>query len=420
VYLKIQFAVIATLILLVAGFNYIVDPYRVYSPDMSYGFNNNKTKANSKERVIKPYRVSHLKPDTVILGMSSAGLGYDEKHTYFSDKSVYNFSMNGASMYMIYRAFQHAMYESDLENVLLDLNILAFNEGDINVARNDVSPINTSFERLISVKDDGSRNWSTIFTPIAQIPLFLLSPQAIEDSLSTLDRQSSSVGWHLTSRGGWRVLAPQADKSQGERFREIAASSISRWFKNDSSTQVFSIYREDGSVSRSFKYYEQLLEDAYRSDIKVTLVLSPVHMYIYEALNFLEFEKMFTEWKRALVLINEKVAKENGKEPFPLWDFAHYSDITTERVPPREENKTHMRWYYDPVHFTRITGDHVLDQVYLGSDGIGVMLSLDNIDAVLDMQEQKKRQYREENPDEIEKLKALFEKAARAEGVDGK
>jgi hypothetical protein len=419
VYLKIQFVVIASLMLLLAGFNYVVDPYGVYSPDMSYGFNSKKTKTNSKERIIKPYRVSDLNPDTVILGMSSAGLGYDENHSYFSDKSVYNFSLAGASMYMIYRAFQHAMFESDLQNVLLDLNILAFNEGDINVVRNDDSLLNTSFERLISVNEDGSRNWRAIFTQITQIPQFLLSPQVTEDSLSTLNQQSSAVGWHLTSRGGWSVLAPLAEKSQGERFREIAASSINRWFKSNSSTQGFSIYREDGSVSRSFKYYERLLEDAYRKNIEVTLVLSPSHMYLYEAMDFLHFERMFTEWKRELVVVNEKVAKEYGKVPFPVWDFAYFSQITTEMVPPKEDNKIRMRWYYDPVHFTRTTGDHILDQVYLGSDGTGVMLTLDNVNAMLDMQQQKKRQFHHENPELKKRLQALFKRAATTESVDG-
>lgn len=418
-YLKIQFAVIFTLMLGVAGFNYILDPYGVYSPDRTYSFNRIKPKIFLKERIIKPYRVSDLKPDTVILGMSAAGQGYVESHPYFSDKSVYNFGIAGASMYMMYRAFQHTMFESDLQNVFLDLSILAFDEGDINVVRNDASLANISFESLISVNEDGSRNWRAVFREITQIPQFLLSTQAIRDSRSTLNRQSSAAGVYLTSRGSWSELPPIAEVNQGEKFREIAASSINRWFKNSSSTEVISIYREDGSLSRAFEYYERLLEDAYRKNIEVNLVLSPTHIYFIEAMDFLQIGGMFTEWKRELVKINERVAKEYGKTPFPVWDFAYFSEITTERVPPKEDNTMRMKWYSDPVHFTKTTGDHVLDQVYLGSDGTGVMLTSDNIDAVLDMQKQKKRQFHHENPDQSKKLKALFERAAMTESIDG-
>lgn len=413
-YLRIQFTVISLLLLCVAGFNFIVDPYGVYLPDSSFDFSKKKVGFYRKEHFIKPYRVSDMKPDTVILGMSTAGLGYDESHPYFSDKSVYNFSMAGASMYMVYRAFQHSMIESSLQNVLLDLSVLSFNEYSANVVRNDKDSISETFESLIAMNEDGSRKWLAMFRQVTQIPQFLLSHQVIGDSRLTLKRQSSAAGWYLNRSGGWRGAALLPEESQGKRFMQIEKHLMKDFFENQSSAHSFSIYREDGSLSRSFDYYERLLDDAYRNNIQVTLVISPNHAYFYEAMDYKGIGEMLTDWKRNVVLINEKVAGRHGKTPFPVWDFAYYSAINTEPVPAEENSTARMTWFNDPIHFLRVTGDHMLDQIFLGIDGSGVKLTANTLDAVMEMQQQKKQQFQRENPEEIKRLNAMFKRVSKA------
>lgn len=411
VYLRIQFAVIAALFLALASFNYIVDPYGIYAPQSSYNFSKNKTEFFLKEPIIKPYRVSDVKPDTVILGISQAGLGYDESHPYFSNKSTYNFSMAGVSMYMIYRAFQHAMIESELKSVLLDLNMVAFNEYHTFAIRNDDNPVAAIFEGLIAANDDGSKNWLSTLGKITHIPLFLLSSQVTGDSLSTLKKQGAYDDWNLNSHGGWRGATLAPGQSQGKRFLQIESYLFKGFFKDTSSSHQFSIYREDGSASRAFDYYERLLDDAYRNGIEVTLVFSPSHVYFYEALDYLGFGEMFLDWKRKVVMINEKVAGRYGKTPFRIWDFAYYSELTTEPVPAKEDNTARMKWHFDPLHFTRAAGDQLLDQVYLGSAGPGIMLTADNLDAVLAMEQRQKQQFHGENAGLIKRLKAMFKRS---------
>ncbi len=161
-------------------------------------------------------------------------------------------------------------------------------------------------------------------------------------------------------------------------------------------------------MSRAFDYYERLLDDAYRNNIQVTLVLSPSHMYFYEALDYLGLGGMFIDWKRNLVMINEKIASRHGKTPFPVWDFAYYSELTTEPVPASEDNITRMKCHNDPMHFTRAAGDLVLDQIYLGSDGTGMSTTASNLDDKLATQQQKKHQFHRENAESKRQLKAMF------------
>jgi hypothetical protein len=410
VYLRIQFAIIFVLLLGLAGFNYVVDPYGIYSPEKLYSFNKNKTEFFMKEAAIKPYRVSDVKPDTLILGLSGAGLGYDESHAHFSDKNIYNFSMAGASMYMVYRAFQHALVETQLDSVLLDLSIISFNEYHALAARDDSDPNDAVFEGLIAAKEDGSYKWIAFFRKLSNIPLFLLSSQVTQDSLATLKRQSADNSWNLNSRGGWRGSTLPLGQSQGKRFLKVQQLLFNGFFNDPSTSHPFSIYREDGSLSRSFDYYERFLEDAYSNNIQVTLVFSPSHSYFYEALEYLGLDDMFTDWKRTLVLINEKVASRYGKSPYPIWDFAYYSELTTEPVPARKNNTARMKWHFDPLHIKRAAGNLVLDQVYLGGEGTGIALNTDNVDSVLEMQQQKKQLFHQEHAELIKQLKAMFKR----------
>jgi hypothetical protein len=414
VYLQIQFAVIALLLLGLASFNFAVDPYGIYSPEKSYTFNEHKTEFFLKEPFIKPYRVSDMQLDTVILGMSQVGLGYDENHPYFAKKSVYNFSMAGASMYMVYRAFQHASIESELQSVFLDLNMLNFNEYDPFVVRNDNSVVSKTFEGLLAVKEDGSRNWMAPFRQLTHIPLFLLSQQAVKDSLATIKMQEAlHEGWYLNSKGGWRGSTLAPEQSQGKRFLNIAKYLVNGYLRGPAVTHQFSIYKEDGSLSRAFEYYERLLDEAYRNNVNVTLVLSPNHIYFYEALDSLGLETMFLDWKRKMVLTNAEVASRYGRTPFPVWDFAHYSALTTETVPAKGDKARRMKWFYDPLHFTRVAGDLVLDQVYLDREGSGVAVTAENLDGVLEMQRQNKQEFQRENVELIVRLKAMYSEFAK-------
>jgi hypothetical protein len=411
-YLRAQVLLLAILLAILAGFNYVVDPYGVYSPDHSYQFNHNKTEFFMKEPVIKPYRVSDMRPDTVILGASRAGFGYDENHAYFDDKKVYNFSMAGASMYMIYRAFQHTLHESELKHVALDLSMTAFDEHHALVVRDKKNAGIDVFEELITVREDGSKNWLSIFRKLAQIPRFLLSYQATKDSIKTLQHQGSHQGWHLNNKGGWRGSTLPPGTSQGKRFVTILHLLTNGYFSHPSSSQSFSIYRENGELSRSFGYFENLLDDAYKNDIDMTLIFSPSHVFFYEAVDYHELGKMYVEWKRQIILINTNIAAQYRKEAFPVWDFAYYSWLNAEMVPEKSNQTARMRWHYDPLHFNRAAGNHVLDQVYLNKEGTGVLLSASNLDAEMSIQAQKKKDYREENKAVIENVKDIMSRAA--------
>jgi len=412
VYLTLKIAVTATLLAAVIAFNFLVDPYGIYLPDHSFEFSRNKTEFFMKEPIIKPFRVSDLAPDTVILGASSAGLGYDEDHAAFAGQSVYNFSMAGSSMYMIYRSFQHALAQGNLRRVVLDLSLVSFNEYHNHVTYS----AGNVFDKLLSVRPDGERNWFAPLQHVALVPQFLMSWRpAIHDSIATLRKQGPYDGWRLDSRGGWRGATLGPSQSQGQRFMVVERHALGGYFKDNSPQRRFSIYSDSGAPSRAFGYFERLIGEAMDHDLDVVLVLSPSHVYFYEALQYQGLMPQFSAWKRQLVEINERMASERGRPPYPLWDFARISPLTTEPVPSVADKATRMRWYYDPMHFTRATGDEILDQVYLGQAGPGVLLDADNVEQEEVRQQAGMAAYRRENPLVVGQLQAMFRQVSGRE-----
>lgn len=412
-YTKLKFGLIALLLTLLALFNFTVDPYGIYLSDTGPEFSRRKTEFFMKEPVIKPNRVSDVRPDTLILGLSGAGLGYDETHTGFADKTVYNFSMAGVSMYMIYRAFQHALATGELDTVLLDLRLFAFNDQHQMATPERMGAGGSAFEYLIAVNEDGGRNWRAPLRHVTNTPQLLLSYSATLDSIATLRKQGDFEGWYLNSSGGWHGSTLAPDQSQRKRFLKTQRLLFDGFFEQGSDGESFSIYRADGELSRAFEYFQRLLEDAHRNDVNLVLVLSPSHAYFYAALEHLGLSAMHTEWKRRLVAINEEVAMEQAGEPFPLWDFAYYSDVAIEPVPAPGDRGARMTWHFDPVHFRRAAGNLVLDQVLLGREGPGMQLTGASIDRQLDVQEEARLRYYRDNPGVARQLEGMYRRITR-------
>ena len=56
-------------------------------------------------------------------------------------------------------------------------------------------------------------------------------------------------------------------------------------------------------------YLQRILEDCYRENTDVTLVFTPFHARLVESLRVVGLWPLFEQWKRDIVLLNEKEAE---------------------------------------------------------------------------------------------------------------
>ena len=161
-----------------------------------------------------------------------------------------------------------------------------------------------------------------------------------------------------------------------------------------------------------WKAFEQILDKAYRNHVKVTVFISPSHARQWEVLDMAQGYEMFEEFKRQLVAINEKEARKNEKQPFVIWDFTGYHQLTTEVIP--DDSKAKMKWYWDSSHYTKELGDIVLDRMFDGNfsggqnyPDFGVKTTTKNIESHLVKLRSERAKWQAMHSVDVAEIKAL-------------
>jgi hypothetical protein len=386
-YLIYWVSTIVVLLLLTSALNWFVDPFGIYySPDIR-GLNVSKPQITDYSRLYKAYNVAKVKPNTVILGTSLAWTGIDPEHPAWSDPPVYNLAFNSAWVYEIARYLQHAQNIHPLKQALILLDFYSFNTEEAKGPDYD--------EAYLSIDYSGQSN---PFSSVKVIVQTMFSYNALKNTFITLG--ANIIGWqkYQVLDNGMEVRT-SADTDYNTSFIRVTRNFV-RPVEN---------YQFDrpGTDPLPFEAYRKILRMAYHNDIDLRLVISPFHVYHWETLEARGLWPEFETWKRKLVVINQEESELAGRAPLLLWDFAEYSEYTTEDVPPKGSNMT-MKWYIDSAHFTTALGDLMLNKVYgyqpdsqESLDDFGMIITPDNIEAHLSEIRQKSEQYRMTHYDDI-------------------
>ena len=170
---------------------------------------------------------------------------------------------------------------------------------------------------------------------------------------------------------------------------------------------------DDGvRANPSFQYLRQILETAKESEADVRLFIQPTHVYLLEVLKTLGVMEEYEKWRHRLIDLVESVNKKYPKSlKFPLWDFSGYNTVTMDEVPPAEELKRPMDWYYDVGHFKKKLGDRIQDRIFNYNDAervvpedFGMQINSKNINFYQRAQRSKRMRYMLAHQGEIKEL----------------
>ena len=394
-YLKFSVFIIPLILLLIIGFNRLIDPYALYGGPMIEGLNVNKPAFSSHAYMGKATAIKGVRPSTIFLGSSRGELGMDPLHPALDGDKRYNLSLSGSSIYEALRYFEHAHALQPLQHVVIGLGMRQFKYAD------QVSPSFT--EERLSVSIDGTtQNRSWLSADLAVIA----SLDSLTVSLETIWKQDETP--HLLPHGEYN---PQRLIEDMTSHRADFLSNEKGYINNHYSD--FSLTDNKGEDS-TLDHYRKLLTTAYRDNIDLKIFIYPCHARQWEALSVAGLWHEWELWKRQLVVLNESVAAEQGKRPFALWDFSGYNHYTTEAVPPLGDTKAQMQWYWESSHYKKELGDLVLDRMfnYKHPDRIidkdfGVQLTSKNIETHLQKIRNDRQQWREIHPNDVTEIQAL-------------
>jgi hypothetical protein len=105
-------------------------------------------------------------------------------------------------------------------------------------------------------------------------------------------------------------------------------------------------FKDRHGRSRQLAAFADCLRDCHRNGTDLRLFIAPIHARMLEVIRACDQWAASEEWRRDLARLNEEVAAEFDAEPFPLWDFTGYNELTAEVVPDFMDVQTRMRYYW--------------------------------------------------------------------------
>jgi hypothetical protein len=388
----------ACLVMSLGVFNLVMDPFDIFRLIVIPGVNTNKIMAAKNMRMHKAYAVVRKKPQSIILGNSTAEAALAPEHEGFSTGPVYSLAIPGATMYEILRNFEHAQATRRLHTVLLSLDFSSFEiypvqqQGDFN-------------EERLTTRADAFSPWISLYKTDLLSSLFSL--EATKMSLATLKKQgepddcldNGMRDWNISLKGIIREKGVVASFTDTDDFlaRGIAALPAEK------------LERE--SQEKVYGYLQELIAICYRDDIRLIVLIPPNHVRRNVLLELTGMGEIWNTWKRKVVAVNQALATKYAKEPFPVWDFSGPSNYTTELL-PREGGKVGaMQWHWESAHYKRALGDLVLAQILPvghalpeGAADFGEVLTAANVETVLRKQAVALQKYIENHPQDVAEL----------------
>ena len=394
-FIIIFFLSLGQAMLLIGVFNWWVDPYDIYHP--SEYKSNNRVWMSKQLRLAKAYRVRNLRPEGIVMGSSRSQLGIDPDHPGWDNVHPrYNLALPGANLYETYRYFQHSLALNPPKQLLIGIDFIDFNI---------FSKLSDDFNESYMIVSREGKFQDHYLTNLA-VTLFSLS--AIKASQKKMFYRGE--GTHFSN--GTEIGEDIDSQSRNNRSNMMwSATKFVTRLLMPPPTHRFCL--DDGvRANPSFQYLRQILETAKESEADVWLFIQPTHVYLLEVLKTLGMMEEYEKWRHRLIDLVESVNKKYPKSlKFPLWDFSGYNTVTMDEVPPAEELKRPMDWYYDVGHFKKSLGDLIQDRIFNYSDAervvpkdFGIQINSKNIDLYQSAQRSKQMEYMLVHQEEIKEL----------------
>ena len=341
-YLRLVAALIGAAAALVAGFNWLIDPFSVFGAPRVRGLNADKPDFIEHLRLTNAYAPYRLKPNCVIIGTSRTGRGLSPAHPGFRGERCYNIALPAIGAYEMLRYFQHAHAIRPLRRAVLALDFRVFHS-----APNESGAFS---EARLPVDANGAPSPGHLAAVATDGAASLLSTAALIASARTVRMQ----GWPLVSLaedGQWVSRSDRGDYADG--FKAYTANTFKRFDEYK---------RAPFDLEQAAAPLREILRIAHRDRIDLRLLVSPSHAWHWEAMRMAGLSDRFEEIKRLLVRLNEEEARRAGGAPFPLWDFSGSDGPNAEEVPLAGQ-VGRMQWYWESVHYKPALGDRVLSVV---------------------------------------------------------
>ena len=362
-------------ILLVAT-SYRLDPFRLYEGAEQEAYENTAD-LFWYMRLHKPYRIIAVRPDSLITGSSRAGRLPPEPMARGQGRA-YNAAIPGATLYEILRTIEHAHSVEPLRRVLLGVDYAMFR-----------------------------RDQARTLTGFADNRLFMDHPSP-GDRLR-FHWQRLLDAWNtLFSRGALTANINSARGLRQSRRDFFGNGTWSSGFNREEKPWVYAMLseqkyaefsRDDGALD--FSGLEQIMRFCEEHGIELTLLLSPTHAHLMNAIARAGGWPHYIDYQREVV---ERAARFSDRGVEIRVFGAEHNRALVQEAPDSARD-----WFRDGIHYSLGTGTNLVACLYgdpstCEPDRSPVELNRDNIDGYLEGVDRQRETYRTRRPEWYRKL----------------
>lgn len=412
-YLIVWLSLVGIILLVVATFNLVVDPYGLFRLVDRPGFNSIKPKAGAHGAMVKAYQVLRVQPNGLILGNSRAEVGLDPGHQAWPDdtRPVFNLALPGTGTRTTLHYLEHVIANwkmgksSKPEVVVWGVDFMDFLV-DNRVPRRP--PAASKEDKRLLANQDGSYNSARPLQVGRDYAEATLTLSAFLDSIQTLVSQRDQYAEDLTSFGfnpmhDYQKIA--ADEGYWALFRQRDLENIKAYLRRPKD-----ILGADGHTSPPLDDMRQIQNLCRQHGIALHLITYPYHAHLLEIIRITGHWPAFETWKRTMVNIASAEAGVHGGPPVHLWDFSEFNDLTREAIPETGNRRATMRWYWEGGHFKRELGDLILNRIFerhAAAVEFGILLNSVNVDGQIAAVRGQEIAYRESHAKDVQELERI-------------
>jgi hypothetical protein len=366
--------------LCLAGLNFRVDPFSMYSGLDRDPMLISRVEQFPHMRLSKPWAIRRFSPEAVIVGSSSVG-NISPGNGSWSGLRAYNAAVPGMSSYEMLRFVEHAQAQGQLDKLMIGLDFYIY------MANRSLPRQGFSEARMLRTADGAN-----------QLPFRVQQMIDTRDALFT----ASSLGKTLLALSGGidGVRTYYPDGSWKNKSLRLTGKGGFQYMGR----QYMAHPRDlESRLEENLDSLAQVLDLAYRENLDTRLILTPVHVFIYRLWISQGRARDWEAFHRGVLSVNRQAAERNGRDPFPVIAFNTLHGVVDEPIPGK--SKKLESWFLDGVHFQAKLGELIMESAWDLDSESGVILNESGLKDYLEQVEQLSMAFDHQNADVVEQMR---------------
>jgi len=327
------------MLFLVAAFNLVVNPYRIFFPQLESTLSGAKPRPMQLQQELKSMLGERLRPEVLLMGNSTMEIGLDPQALSRAGVPgrIFNLGIAGFTLEQSTVGLRRVV---DGHPPAVAIIGAAFSEHLFLGRGTQTSKVATE------------TSWALSDLRIEM--LSLIGSEATIDSLRTLTIPYRPYPQTLTALGfnPMRDFDGYARTSGYKVLFDTANKRIHKYLANAGGSS-----QPDAGASRGLNELRSLVSYLVGEGVRVVIVMNPYHADYLASIHHYGLQPVHEAWKASVAGM---ATLGNERTPVRVVDFGCEGRAMREPIPSRGDRQTTMRWYWDSEHYKAELGTRMI------------------------------------------------------------